>query len=265
MLGCIVWRHVSICARAACVLPVFTCCCSEALLRLASENVDLNLGDYDARTPLHLASFGGHLEAVIFLLEQFCEINPVDRWGSTPLNDAKTPEIAELLRHNGAKSGVQQKVNEDSSIMVSDSIFPLLYAVYGNDLALTQSMLLCGHSSLINNCDYDGRSALGVAASEGHLQMVRYLVTHGADVDHKDVRGNNALADAKREKRYACTQMLLLCCALALNSCLQGGCCGLLGIVVEQPAICANQTIHSCSAYFNSTWLNFFDDNKGTT
>ena len=74
--------------------------------------------------------------------------------------------------------------------------------MYGNDLALTQSMLLCGHSSLINNCDYDGRTALGVAASEGHLQMVRYLVTHGADVDHRDVRGNNALADAQREKRF---------------------------------------------------------------
>ena len=170
-------------------------------MRLASENVDLNQGDYDARTPLHLASFGGHIDAVIFLLEHGCDINPVDRWGSTPLNDAKTPEISDILRHNGAKAGVQQKVSEDASILVQDSIFPLLYAVYGNDLALTQSMLLCGHSSLINNCDYDGRTALGVAASEGHLQMVRYLVTHGADVDHCDVRGNNALADAQREKR----------------------------------------------------------------
>jgi ankyrin repeat protein len=188
---------------------VFTRECSEALLRLASENVDLNHGDYDARTPLHLASFGGHIEAVIFLLEQGCDINPVDRWGSTPLNDAKTPEISDILRHNGAKAGVQQKVSEDTSILVQDSIFPLLYAVYGNDLALTQSMLLCGHSSLINNCDYDGRTALGVAASEGHLQMVRYLVTHGADVDHCDVRGNNALADAQREKR----------CALLYSSC----------------------------------------------
>ena len=183
--------------------PLFTRDCSEALLRLASENVDLNHGDYDLRTPLHLASFGGHLDAVSFLLEHGVDINPIDRWGSTPLNDAKTSEIAELLKLNGGKPGVQQKVNEDPSILVQDSIFPLLYAVYGNDLALTQSLLLFGHSSLINSCDYDGRTALGIAASEGHLQMVRYLVTHGADVDHKDVRGNNALADAKRENRQA--------------------------------------------------------------
>jgi len=175
---------------------------SEALQRLSSENIDLNQGDYDARTPLHLASFGGHIDAVVFLLEHGCDINPVDRWGSTPLNDAKTEEIAELLKLNGGQSGVQQKVNEDLSIHVQDSIFPLLYAVYGNDLALTQSILLCGHPSLINTCDYDGRTPLGVAASEGHLQMVRYLVTHGADVDHRDVRGNNALDDAKREKRF---------------------------------------------------------------
>ena len=178
------------------------------MLRLASENIDLNQGDYDARTPLHLASFGGHIEALIFVLDHGCDINPVDRWGSTPLNDAKTPEIADILRTNGGKEGVQQKVSEDTSVIVPDNVFPLLYAVYHNDLALTQSMLLCGHPSLINSCDYDGRTALGVAASEGHLQMVRYLVTHGADVDHLDMRGNNALGDARREERC---QSILRC------------------------------------------------------
>lgn len=35
----------------------------------------------------------------------------------------------------------------------------------------------------VNGQDYDGRTALGVAASEGHLDVVKYLISKGADVN----------------------------------------------------------------------------------
>ena len=53
----------------------------------------------------------------------------------------------------------------------------------------------------VNSYDYDGRTALSLAASEGHIEAVRYLVVHGANPFHKDARGNDALADAIRENR----------------------------------------------------------------
>ena len=53
----------------------------------------------------------------------------------------------------------------------------------------------------MNAYDYDGRTALGVAASEGNLMAVKYLVTHGANPFHKDFRGNDAFQDALRENR----------------------------------------------------------------
>ena len=53
----------------------------------------------------------------------------------------------------------------------------------------------------LNAYDYDGRTALGIASSEGHLESVEYLVTHGANIYHKDARGNDALGDAMRENR----------------------------------------------------------------
>ena len=37
--------------------------------------MDLNVGDYDRRTALHLCSAEGHLECVKFLLET-CEVDP---------------------------------------------------------------------------------------------------------------------------------------------------------------------------------------------
>lgn len=60
----------------------------------------------------------------------------------------------------------------------------------------------------VNSYDYDGRTALSLAASEGHIDAVRYLVVHGADPLHKDARGNDALADAIRENRVEVIQYL---------------------------------------------------------
>ncbi|MFM7859128.1 MAG: ankyrin repeat domain-containing protein, partial [Flammeovirgaceae bacterium] len=60
----------------------------------------------------------------------------------------------------------------------------------------------------VNAYDYDGRTALGIAASEGHLEAVQYLIENGANPQHKDARGNNALDDALREKRYATADYL---------------------------------------------------------
>jgi glutaminase len=53
----------------------------------------------------------------------------------------------------------------------------------------------------VDSYDYDGRTALHLAASEGHIDAVKYLTAHGADPFHKDARGNDAIQDAKREGR----------------------------------------------------------------
>lgn len=70
----------------------------ETLIKLHIKGVDLNKGDYDNRTPIHLASAIGHIKTVTYLIEK-AEVNnsPSDRWGATPLNDAKTPEMIEYL------------------------------------------------------------------------------------------------------------------------------------------------------------------------
>lgn len=60
----------------------------------------------------------------------------------------------------------------------------------------------------VNSYDYDGRTALSLAASEGHIEATRYLVMHGADPMHKDARGNDALADAIREGRKEVVEFL---------------------------------------------------------
>lgn len=67
----------------------------------------MNIGDYDNRTPLHIACGGNKLEIVEFLLT-VAKVNPSpkDRWGATPLNDADPyPELKQFLIQQGSVPG----------------------------------------------------------------------------------------------------------------------------------------------------------------
>jgi ankyrin repeat protein len=55
---------------------------------------------------LHLAASEGHYEAADFLINAGANVNVMDRWGSTPLQDAITAShdrVAELLMKHGAR------------------------------------------------------------------------------------------------------------------------------------------------------------------
>ena len=82
---------------------------------------------------------------------------------------------------------------------MSEDQFRLFYAAYNGDVLLMQTLHILGWK--VNAYDYDGRTALGIAASEGHLDAVKYLVSHGANPLHRDIRNNDALGDARRENR----------------------------------------------------------------
>jgi len=161
--------------------------------------VNLNDGDYDMRTPLHVAVAAGQLETVKYLIEKAVEINPSDRWNSTPLNDAHNTEIANLLKSKGARAGKKQAYNPIKVQNLTDDDNRLFYAAFKNDVK--NMTILKNQGWRVNAYDYDGRTALGIASSEGNLEAVQFLVENGADHKHRDARGNCALDDAIRENR----------------------------------------------------------------
>ena len=56
--------------------------------------------------------------------------------------------------------------------------------------------------------DYDGRTPLHIASSEGHLPALRYLLSHGAPVHSRDRYGHCALDDALRFNHHEAIKLL---------------------------------------------------------
>ena len=52
-------------------------------------NCDPNATDYDLRTPLHVAACSGHMHIVKHLVARGVHVDAKDRWGGTPIDDAK--------------------------------------------------------------------------------------------------------------------------------------------------------------------------------
>lgn len=70
----------------------------DEILRLESEGVDLEIADYDGRTPLHLAASENQEEVINYLLSRKVAISPKDRWGNTPLDDAKRSNHERVIK-----------------------------------------------------------------------------------------------------------------------------------------------------------------------
>lgn len=81
----------------------------EVLALLEFGNIDLDQGDYDRRTALHLAAGEGRTEIVDLLCKAGADVNVEDRWGNRPLDDAENAKknsstIMKILVQRGAKS-----------------------------------------------------------------------------------------------------------------------------------------------------------------
>ena len=82
--------------------------------RHLDKGSDVNAKDENGVTPLHYAAEGGYNEIVELLIDKGVDVNTKDNLGRTPLDmfdDSVVggPEIADLLRKHGGKTGEELK------------------------------------------------------------------------------------------------------------------------------------------------------------
>ena len=64
---------------------------------LAAPDADVNVRDFDQRTPLHLAAAEDHGDVVALLLMRGAKVDVKDRWGCTPCDDCIPGSAAEKV------------------------------------------------------------------------------------------------------------------------------------------------------------------------
>jgi len=155
----------------------------------------------NGRTPLMLAAFMGHGEAVVALLARGANVNARDHEGTTPLIfgcSSGDRAICEALLTAGA----------DPRLMSEDRVNPLSIACSKESLrGLVPRLLAAGADPTVVDNDQD--TALHTAASYNFAELVPMLVAAGAPLNSQNEDGKTPLMLAAEEGADAALQALL--------------------------------------------------------
>ncbi len=160
------------------------------------------------RTPLHIASMGGRVDLMRWLLNHGADANirKDDHW--TPLHLAALYERLEaiqvLLEHNA-------EINSRNNIGKTPLFVILFYnpnyrTLDGKRLDIVRQLL--EHGADINAPDHNYSTLLHQASSRGWLEVARLLLSYGANVDAKDNEGRTPLQLASLEGHHEITKFL---------------------------------------------------------
>ena len=163
-------------------------------LTTVQECVQLDPSSFEAtnlslRTPLRLASGGGHLEVVKYLVSAGANLEERDSYGSTPLHQASYRghlEVVEYLVGTGA-------FLEATSNM---GYTPLLFASAWNRLEVVKFLVEAGADIDATGCN--GDTPLSKAWHRNNLGIVKFLEEAKAHQNHVQY-----LSDLYRLRRIA--------------------------------------------------------------
>ncbi|KAL7542883.1 hypothetical protein ACHAWF_007271 [Thalassiosira exigua] len=172
----------------------------DKIKRLIISGAAPEVKDYDFRQPVHLAAASGRIAVLDFLQTHHrVDLDAIDNFGITPMLEAvlnNQKDTVLRLRHHGAKLHMQRQTKA-----------AVFNACSKGDIPTLQLFRLSGLNFSFS--DYDQRTPLMIAASEGNEEVVRLLLKAGADPTMKDRWGQTAVECANDGGHSACVELFV--------------------------------------------------------
>lgn len=169
----------------------------ESLLS-TSTNLDVNVKDSNGWQPIHEAVKRGDVAIVEYLVKHGSQIGEKTTAGGTPLwwsehEHGDEHPVTLYLRGINAPSEADEAVYDvDIENEVTDGSTELhMFASEGNLLSVQET--LRNHPHLLNAADANGWQPLHEAVHSGNLDIVKFLVKNGADLNAKTILGGSPL------------------------------------------------------------------------
>jgi len=107
------------------------------------------------------------------------------------------------------KMAVNLNAFGDEMKFFKDAIYPVLMCSAAGDGNIRMLEMLEDEGGSLSTMDYDGRTALHLAAAKGHSETVKWLLSRGALLHQKDVFGFPPLMDAIRGRSLESVEALV--------------------------------------------------------
>ena len=164
------------------------------VLCLIENGADLNCLDKRKFSPIHTAITSGQTEIANLLINFGAKLSDWDLYGKTPLTSAIEKgyfDIVMCLVENGADINKPDKSN----------ILPIHQAIVNRKVKIAKYLFLTG-DNLIQNDKKRKCSILTLSVKSKQVQLARFFIENGADINAKDGHGYTPLQHVIMSRNY---------------------------------------------------------------